>query len=151
MELIKTEDKFEFSSSPAHVKKSAWRGEDQASYKVWVVTGHSSFRSTRLYLRETALEVTSVWVPQERCKLDQWELIQGFIVEYHRESGDVIAVPRLETVDEYGIGKSEEEALDDLISSLAEYREVLEKHEGTWAERETSELESLRGLIKRRA
>lgn len=51
--------------------------------------------------------------------------------------------------DEYGIGKTQAEALADLLTSLVDYRSWLEKRENRLGEKERNELARLRELLER--
>lgn len=55
------------------------------------------------------------------------------------------------SVQEYGIGETVESAIEDLLTSLSDYRESLEAREEKLAESEANDLAELRRLIRRRA
>jgi hypothetical protein len=54
------------------------------------------------------------------------------------------------TVAEYGVGESMDEALVDLLTSLSDYRESLEKREDRLGPPAAADLDKLRKLVQRR-
>ena len=64
------------------------------------------------------------------CSWDgEWELTGDLVVEIRTSGEEMLAVARHLTVEEYGAGASLEEAIQDLLTSLSEYRESLEERE----------------------
>ena len=79
-----------------------------------------------------------------------WELLDELLVELHGSEVETM-VATCKTVQEYGIGETFEEAIEDLLTSLSDYYESLEAREDRLAEAETENLAKLRQLIRRRA
>ncbi len=81
------------------------------------------------------------------------KLTEGFklksplLVELRTSVDGVLAVTYLET-QEYGWGNTEQEAVQDLISSLVEYLSSLEEQEDMLGAPTTSDLVKLRALIR---
>lgn len=82
-----------------------------------------------------------------------------FISNSYRLQIDLTALARVEDdkyvvvnyqVDEYGIGNSLEEAQQDLLDSLVDYLESLERRENRLADRELHKLQLLRNMLARR-
>ena len=80
---------------------------------------------------------------------DSWELARDLIVQVETSEHETVALPRL-AVDEYGVGSNAKAAIYDLLTSLSDYREVLEAREGRLADSAESELKALRALVHRR-
>jgi hypothetical protein len=76
---------------------------------------------------------------------ESWEIKQDLVTELRLEGSNYIALSH--DVSEYGIGETEQDALSDLVTSLADYRASLEKREATLATREKNDLARLRDLI----
>lgn len=76
-----------------------------------------------------------------------WRLGLDLIVEIRREGSNIVAIDH--SVDEYGVGKSSEEALADLLLSLVDYRLSLEKRENRLAAKERGDLTQLRRSLER--
>lgn len=81
------------------------------------------------------------------------------ISEHYILQTDLTAVVRIENdkyvvvdyqLDEYGIGNSLEEAKQDLLDSLVDYLESLERREHRLADRELHNLQLLRNMLARR-
>ena len=79
-----------------------------------------------------------------------WELLNDLQVELHYSQAEALATTSL-PVREYGVGKTFEEAIEDLLMSLSDYYESLETREERLAEVEANDLAELRRLIRRRA
>ena len=75
-----------------------------------------------------------------------WKTSRHSVAELRREGSKIIAVHY--DIDEYGIGETSEEALADLLTSLAEYRASLEKRKGELAPKELNELQRLNELLQ---
>jgi len=85
-------------------------------------------------------------VPQETpVGVESWKMKQDLVVELRIEGARFIAL--YHEVSEYGIGETEQDALSDLLTSLADYRLSLERREATLATREKNDLSRLRELI----
>ena len=84
------------------------------------------------------------------CSWDgDWELTADLVVEIQTAGENVLAVSHLLTVEEYGEGASVEEAVQDLLTSLSEYRESLEEREARLGASAAADLTKLRGIIRR--
>lgn len=77
-----------------------------------------------------------------------WELARDLWVEIRTTSEETLAVTRL-TVEEYGTGASVEEAVQDLLTSLSEYRESLEEREERLGVPAVADLAKLRKILRR--
>lgn len=84
------------------------------------------------------------------CRWDgDWELTADLVVEIQASGEEVLAVSHHLTVEEYGEGASVEEAVQDLLTSLSEYRESLEDREARLGLSAADDLAKLRGIIRR--
>ena len=78
-----------------------------------------------------------------------WELARDLKVEIRVTNEATLAVISLSD-EEYGAGPSLEDAVQDLLTSLSDYRESLEEREAKLGPPATADLEQLRNLILRR-
>lgn len=78
-----------------------------------------------------------------------WELAGDLVVEIQASGEEALAVAHHLTVEEYGVGASLEEAVQDLLTSLSEYRESLEEREAKLGAPAVADLEILRSIIRR--
>jgi len=79
-----------------------------------------------------------------------WELKSILLVRIQNRAGESLAMTWLESgIAEYGVGKSDPEAIEDLIVSLGEYRESLENKKTVLGKSASIELENLSRLISR--
>jgi len=76
-----------------------------------------------------------------------WKITLDVVVELRREGADIVAI--YHEVDEYGTGKTHEEAMTDLLLSLVDYRASLEKREKRLPTEEQTNLARLRLLLER--
>jgi len=81
--------------------------------------------------------------------IDNYCLKSVLLVQLRRVLKESLAVTWLEGVAEYGTGKEDESALMDLVISLGEYREALEKREQDLGDSAKRDLDKLRRLIER--
>ncbi len=88
-------------------------------------------------------------IPSDCSWDDDWELTGDLVVEVQTSGEEVLAVTHL-TTEEYGAGASLEEAVQDLLTSLSEYRESLEEREARLGAPAAADLFKLRGIIRRR-
>lgn len=79
-----------------------------------------------------------------------WELSRDLIVEVRSSKAETVALTRW-TVGEYGVGDSSKEAIYDLLTSLSDYKEVLEAREDRLADVALNELRALRALVQRKS
>lgn len=84
-------------------------------------------------------------------KIGEWMLLSTLVIQLRRTRREAIATIWLEGIHEYGVGKNDNEAIEDLIESLGEHRESLERREDALAEISVKQLVCLRQLIKRSA
>ena len=90
-------------------------------------------------------------IPAKRSWGDPaWELLNELPVEVHDSEPETL-VATCKTVQEYGVGETFEEAIEDLLTSLSDYYESLEARENRLAEAEANDMAKLRQLIRRRA
>ena len=71
------------------------------------------------------------------------------VVEIQTSGQEVLAIAHHLAADEYGAGASIEEAVQDLLTSLSEYRESLEEREANLGTPAAADLVKLRGIIRR--
>ena len=84
------------------------------------------------------------------CTWDgDWELTADLVVEIQTSGKKVLAVSHHLTVEEYGEGTSVEEAVQDLLTSLSEYRESLEEREARLGSSAAEDLAKMRSIIRR--
>ena len=95
--------------------------------------------------RLDALTVVSV---SQDSEIAGWVLKSVLIAQVRRTRKQSVATTWLEGFVEYGTGKTDSEAMADLVISLGEYRESLERREGKLGESAKKELEHLRRLIE---
>jgi hypothetical protein len=74
-----------------------------------------------------------------------WKISSDLIVELKQEDSNFIAINH--EVEEYGIGKTESEAIQDLMTSLVDYRISLGKRETKLAPVERTDLSNLKRLL----
>lgn len=78
-----------------------------------------------------------------------WELTGSILGQILRGPDRVLAMTWLEDIVEYGESATDEEAIEDLVVSLGEYRDFLERRKGRLEESAAIDLNCLRRLIKR--
>lgn len=78
-----------------------------------------------------------------------WRLKSVLLVQIRRTRKQSLATSWLEGVTEYGVGKTDSEAITDLVMSVGEYRESLEKQENKLGDTAQKELSYLRRLVER--
>lgn len=77
-----------------------------------------------------------------------WELAGDLVVEIQTSGDEVLAVAHQLAIEEYGAGPSLEEAVQDLLTSLSEYRESLEEREAKLSAPAVADLAKLRSIIR---
>ena len=86
------------------------------------------------------------------CSWDgDWELAGDLVVEVQTYREEVLAIAHELTVEEYGAGASLEEAVQDLLTSLSEYRESLEEREDRLGAPAVADLAKLRKILRHRS
>ena len=93
--------------------------------------------------------LTLVAFPRD-IEIGGWGLKSVLLVQVRRVRKGFVANIWLEGAAEYGTGVGETEAISDLIVSLGEYRESLQRREATLGDSAQRELDCLRKLIERR-
>ena len=88
-------------------------------------------------------------IPSDCSWGGDWELTADLAVEIQTFGEEVLAVSDHLTVEEYGEGASVAEAVQDLLTSLSEYRESLEEREARLGAPAVEDLAKLRGIIRR--
>ena len=76
-----------------------------------------------------------------------WELATDLTVIVRTSREEVLANTHM-TVQEYGVGSTLDEAIQDLLTSLSDYRESLEAREKTLGKEALEDLKQLRALIR---
>lgn len=95
-----------------------------------------------------SVEVGIVQIPKDTIiGGGPWKIKLDSVAELRREGSDIVVIHY--DVDEYGIGKTPEEAVADLLVSLVDYRASLEKREKRLAAEGQADLALLRGLLER--
>ena len=89
-------------------------------------------------------------IPAGRSWDDAWELSIDLPIEFPPSCGEVV-VTCSSKIQEYGIGDSVEAAIMDLLTSLSDYYESLEDHEGRLGPPAEEDLKILRKLIRRKS
>lgn len=92
--------------------------------------------------------LTVLSIPRD-SKIGGWTLKTVMLVQIRQTRRESLATTWLEGVAEYGTGKQNEEAITDLVVSVGEYWESLEKREKELGDSARKELDFLRRLIKR--
>ena len=77
-----------------------------------------------------------------------WELAGDLVAEIRTSGEEVLAVAHQLTIEEYGAGASLEGAVQDLLTSLSEYREALEEREAKLGAPAVADLAKLRNVIR---
>ena len=86
------------------------------------------------------------FVPEGYSWEDCWCLATILVVEIRTSLREVLATTWL-TVQEFGVGESFEEAVDDLLTSLSDYLQFLQAREERLGPGEQKDLDILRHLI----
>ena len=86
-------------------------------------------------------------IPAQRLWDGAWELTADLLIETAALKGEATAVTHL-TVQEYGTGASLMDAVDDLLTSLRDYRQSLEAREDRLGESAKEDLHALRTLLR---
>lgn len=101
---------------------------------------------TPIIRKPNALTVLSI--PRD-SEIGGWRLKSVMLVQISRARRESLATTWLEGIAEYGTAEGDSEAIIDLVISLGEYRESLEKREGNLGDSARKELDCLRSLIER--
>ena len=92
---------------------------------------------------------TEYLVPAGSSWDDAWELTRDLMVQVKTSEDEMVALTCL-SLKEYGLGSNAKEAIYDLLTSLSDYREVLEAREDRLADSALAELKALQALVHRR-
>ncbi len=79
-----------------------------------------------------------------------WKLKSVILVRIRYTRKQCVAITWLEGIAEYGAGERESEAITDLVDSLGEYRQSLERREAHLGDLARKELDYLRKLVEPR-
>lgn len=93
--------------------------------------------------------LTVLTLPRD-SEIGDWRLKSIILVQIRHTQKEYLATTWLEGIAEYGVGKGESEAIIDLVVSLGEYRDSLEKQEVNLGDSARRELDYLRRIIERR-
>ncbi len=100
-------------------------------------------------IRRKPNTVTVLALPKDTERdIAGWLLKSVLLVQIRRTAKEFVATTWLEAIAEYGVGKAESEAITDLVVSLGEYRQSLEKREANLGDLARRELDYLRRLIE---
>lgn len=94
--------------------------------------------------------LTVCMLPRD-SEIGDWRLKSIILVQIRTTRKEWLATTWLEGIAEYGVGEGGSEAIIDLVVSLGEYRESLEKREVNLGDSARRELDYLRRLIERRS
>lgn len=86
-------------------------------------------------------------IPAQRLWDGAWELTADLLIEAATSEKEAAAVTLL-TVQEYGVGTSLSDAVEDLLTSLRDYRQSLEAREGKLGAPAEEDLQALRALLR---
>jgi hypothetical protein len=86
-------------------------------------------------------------IPEDIPISGGWKLASPLAVDIRIEEDHFIA--RVPFLDEYGLGPTSEAALDDLLTSLADYLQSLERREARLSDPLKRDIEILRRLLKK--
>ncbi len=86
-------------------------------------------------------------IPAQRLWDGAWELTADLLIEAATSEKEAAAVTLL-TVQEYGAGASLSDAVEDLLTSLRDYRQSLEAREGKLGPSAEEDLQALRALLR---
>ena len=97
--------------------------------------------------RSGAVSTVQLIVLPSGISWDEWELTESLLVEVVPSEEGVFASPSL-VVDEYGMGSTLTEALDDLLTSMSEYLDSLQSREARLGPPGLADLAKLRKLLR---
>lgn len=92
--------------------------------------------------------LTVVAVPRD-SKMGGWRLKSLIVVQIRRVGRESVATTWLEGIPEYGAGKADGDAIVDLVVSLGEYLESLQKQQGNLGDSVRKEMDYLGRVIER--
>lgn len=118
-----------------------WRSETSPEIRL---TPHKPIKTPSLR-KPHSLTVLSI---SRDTEISGWCLKSIMLVQIRHSRRETVATTWLEGVAEYGTGQGEAEAITDLVVSLGEYRESLEKQENKLGGSAQRELNYLRRLIE---
>ena len=104
---------------------------------------------SNLYANRPDLDKVLHVIPSDCSWDDDWGLTADLVVEIQTSGEEVLAVSHHLTVEEYGEGASVAEAIQDLLTSLSEYRESLEEREARLGTSAAADLAELRSILRR--
>lgn len=92
--------------------------------------------------------LTAVVIPSN-TKIAGWRLKSAVLVQLRRTRKQCVAATWLEGLTEYGTGKTEVDAIADLLVSLGEYKTSLKKRKSKLGESAQNELAAINNLLER--
>ena len=101
--------------------------------------------TTRTQRRQSSLTVLAI---PGGTKISGWHVKSVMLVQVSRTRKESVATIWLENVVEYGVGKKDNEAIIDLIVSIGEYKQSLEKLKKKLGDSSRKDLENLCKLIE---
>jgi len=119
-----------------------WESESNAEIRLVV---HKPVKTPNL---RKPSSVTTLSIPRD-SKFAGWHLKSLLLVQISHTQKGSVATTWLEGIAEYGAAKNESGAITDLVVSLGEYLEALQRREKDLGDSACKELNYLRRLIKR--
>ena len=119
-----------------------WESESSAEIRLVV---HKPVKTPNLR-KPSSMTVLSI--PRD-SEIAGWHLKSLLLVQISHTQKGSVATTWLEGIAEYGAAKNGSEAITDLVVSLGEYLEALERREKDLGDSACNELNCLRRLIKR--
>lgn len=112
-------------------------------------TGIEIESNTSQVIRFRGLTAISLVVIPATKTIGQWRLRKLLLAELRSTRSQSVATTWLEGIVEYGVGRSEDRAVTDLVNSLGEYRESLEKRRSRLGKSARADLSCLKKTIER--
>jgi len=119
-----------------------WESESSAEIRLVV---HKPVKTPNLHKLSS---VTTLSIPRD-SEIAGWHLKSLLLVQISHTQKGSVATTWLEGIAEYGAAKNESGAIIDLVVSLGEYLEALERREKDLGDSARNELNYLRRLIER--
>ena len=97
-----------------------------------------------------SVEALSVYLAREGTEAGDWRLANVLVAQLQATHKQWIATTWLDAVAEYGHGAGPDQAIDDLLGSIGEYRSSLEEREAELGPAAIRDLMGLRQLLEPR-